>query len=72
MDASKRELFEETGATNVNVEPICIYKISTYALLCYAEILKIDEIPIDSEIEKITLSKELPDKLTFPDTYKFF
>ena len=29
LDAAKREMYEETGATKINVIPICVYKIST-------------------------------------------
>ena len=50
--AAKRELFEETGATKVKIEPVCVYSISTYALLCYAEIEKLDKLP-DFEISEI-------------------
>ena len=72
LAAAEREMYEETGATKINVEPICVYKISTFALLCYCEILDIGEIPEDSEIERIIFSDELPDNLTFPEAYKLY
>ena len=37
-------MFEETGATKIEVEPVCVYKISSFALLCYCEILEIEEL----------------------------
>ena len=67
-DAAKRELFEETGATKVKVEPICEYSISTFALLCYAEIEEMDKLP-DFEISEIGLFDNLPKDLTFPDSH---
>ncbi|MBQ4030975.1 MAG: NUDIX domain-containing protein [Bacilli bacterium] len=33
QEACKREMYEETGAIDIEVEPICYYKISTYGLL---------------------------------------
>ncbi len=72
MDAAKREMYEETGAKKIEVEPICIYKISSFALLCYCEILEMEELPKEFEMEKIMLSKTLPDNLTFPDAYKSY
>ena len=71
-DALKRELYEETGATDIKYEPICVYKISTFALLCYCEILKLDTLPKEYEISKIMLSDTLPDNLTFPDAFKLY
>ena len=35
LEAAKREMYEETGATKIKVKPISIYKINTYGLLCY-------------------------------------
>ena len=70
-EAAKRELYEETGATKIKVTPISVYKISTYALLCYCEIEELEELP-NYEMEKILLSKELPDNLSFPDSHKLF
>ena len=66
--AAKRELFEETGATKVKVEPICEYSISTFALLCYAEIEEMDKLP-DFEISEIGLFDALPQDLTFAESH---
>ena len=67
--AAKRELYEETGAKKVKIEPICVYAISTYAILCFAEIEEFDKLP-DYEIEEVGLFDNLPEELTFPDTHK--
>lgn len=70
-EAAKREMFEETGAIEIDIEPICLYSISSYGLLCYANIKKIDKLP-DFEMEDIGLFDEEPDNLTYPDTYHLF
>ncbi len=71
-EAAKREMFEETGATKIKVEPICIYKISTFGLLCYCEILEMGELSKEYEMEKVIFLDDLPDNLTFPDSFKIF
>ena len=71
-DAVKREMYEETGATKIDVEPICVYKISTYGLLCYCEILELEELPKEYEMEKIIFSDSLPENLTFPESSKVY
>ena len=71
QEAAKREMYEETGATKINVTPISVYKISTYALLCYCEIEELEELP-NYEMEEILFSKELPENLSFPDSHKLF
>ena len=72
QDACKRELFEETGATKItNLTPICIYKLSTFALLCYAEIEQFENLP-NFEMSEIGLFEDLPENLTYPDTHKQF
>lgn len=71
-EAAKREMYEETGATKIKVTPIVVYKISTYGLLCFCEILEMEELPKEYEMEKIMLSDELPDNLTYPDSFKLY
>ena len=56
---------------DVEIEPICLYSISSYGLLCYANIKKIDSLP-NYEMEKIGLFDDIPDNLTYPDTYHLF
>ncbi len=67
--AAKRELYEETGAIKVKIEPICVYSVSTYALLCYVEIEELEKLP-NFEIEKIGFFEGLPGNLTFPEIHK--
>lgn len=71
-EAAKREMYEETGATKINLEPICIYKISTYGILCYCEILEMKELPKEYEMEEIMFSDTLPDNLTYKDTFELY
>lgn len=71
-EAAKREMYEETGATKIELEPICVYKISSFALLCYCEIIEMEELPKEFEMDKIIFSNELPDNLTFPEAYKLY
>ena len=63
-------MYEETGATKIELKPICVYKITSFALLCYCEIIEMEELPKEFEMDKIIFSNELPDNLTFPDVYK--
>lgn len=71
-DAARREMYEETGAIDAKIEPICVYKISKFGLLCYAEILELGKLPEEFEMSKILLSDNLPDDLTFPETFKLY
>lgn len=72
QEAAKREMYEETGATKVELIPISVYKISSYALLCYCEILEMEDLPDEYEMDKIMFSDTLPDNLTYPDTFKLY
>jgi len=71
-EAAKREMYEETGATKIELTPVCIYKISTYGLLCYCEIKELSKLPEEYEMSEIMLSDELPDNLTFPESNDLF
>ena len=71
LTAAKRELFEETGATKVEVKRICAYSISKYGLLCFAKIIELSDLPF-SEIERIGLFEDIPDNLTYPAHKLFF
>ena len=68
IEAAKRELYEETGANKFTITPICVYHITKYALLCYAEIEEFDKLP-ESEMECVQLFDALPDNMTYPTTH---
>ena len=73
LDTAKRELIEETGAIDFDLKPVCVYSVveennfngeETFGLLCYADIYSFGS--IDSEIEKIIITDELPTHWTYP------
>lgn len=72
LDAARRELFEETGAIDAQVEPVAIYGVrsperaASFGLLCRAEIGTLGPLP-PSEIAEVLLLDECPDNLTYPD-----
>jgi 8-oxo-dGTP diphosphatase len=69
--AARRELFEETGADEFELFPVCIYSVSSeektsYGKLYFAEVKTIRQLP-ESEIKEICLKKDFPkDNLTYP------
>lgn len=75
LATAKRELFEETGAVDFNIKPVCVYSVTapdnfdgveTFGMLFYADI-KAFEKELHSEIEKIVLMENLPeDNWTYP------
>ncbi len=71
-EAAKREMYEETGATKIKLTPICVYKISTFGLLCYCEIEELEKLPEEYEMSEIMLSDDLPENLTFPESNKLY
>lgn len=69
-DAAKRELREETGAIEAEVEPVCVYAVvrdgaETCGLLCRAEIRRLG--PLESEIEEIAVADQPPGDWTYPE-----
>ncbi len=77
LEAAKRELFEETGATDFDIAPLCDYWAcdephETRAVgwangaVFLANVREIGPLP-DSEMEKIGLFDGLPESLTYPD-----
>ncbi|MCI8775565.1 MAG: NUDIX domain-containing protein [Lachnospiraceae bacterium] len=75
IDTAKRELYEETGALEFDIEPICVYSVTapdnfdgseSFGMLFWADIKRF-EAELHSEIEKITRMDGLPEKWTYPD-----
>lgn len=73
-DTAKRELYEETGAIDFSIAPICIYsfvrdedatKHETFGKLYYADVFKFEN-QLHNEIEKIILTDEIIDNWTYP------
>ena len=78
FDAAKRELFEEAGAVDFDIEPLCDYWV--YAELegkvltgngqvYFANVYGLTDIPIESEMEMIYLFDAPPKELTYPAYY---
>lgn len=76
LETAKRELREETGAREFSIEPVCVYSVTgktrvnvtgeeTYGMLYFAEINSFES-ELHSEMERIMLCDELPEKLTYP------
>lgn len=75
MDTAKRELYEETGALEFEIEPICIYSVTapdnlnhgeeSFGMLFLADIKRF-EATLHSEIEKIIISDTFPESWTYP------
>ena len=75
FDTAKRELYEETGATEFTIKPICVYSVTTdknfngketFGMLYYADI-KHFVTELHSEIEKIILTDTLVEAWTYPE-----
>ena len=76
MDTAKRELYEETGALEFDIEPICIYSVTapdnlnhgeeSFGMLFFADIRRF-EAELHSEIEKIVITDRFPERWTYPD-----
>lgn len=75
METAKRELQEETGATEFEIHPICVYSVTgktrvndsggeSFGMLCYADIAEFGE--LHSEMERVELFDALPDNWTYP------
>lgn len=76
IDTAKRELYEETGALEYDIEKVCVYSVTTpdklnygeesFGMLFFADI-KCFETELHNEIEKIAIMDELPKRWTYPD-----
>lgn len=77
LETAKRELYEETGALDYLIKPICVYGVvgknrvnqtnkEMYGMLYYADVYTFEK-TLHSEIEKIVFLDQLPDLWTYPD-----
>lgn len=76
LETARRELREETGAIDFRLLPVCVYSVKgknsinktdediSYGMLFVSEVFSFGE--INSEIERIVISEELPDNWTYP------
>ena len=72
---ARRELYEETGAADFTIEPVCVYSVTapwnfdgqeTFGMLFFADV-KAFEKELRSEIERIVIQDELPTAWTYPE-----
>jgi len=71
LQAARRELYEETGAISFSLRTICDYACdwkgeTNYGRIYFADILQLGKLP-PFEIAEISLVKDLPENLTYPD-----
>lgn len=77
LETARRELYEETGAIDFELKPICVYSVEgnpregevlrskNYGMLYYAEVYCLEE-ELHSEIEKLFITDKLVDNWTYP------
>lgn len=75
LTTAKRELYEETGAVDFSIRPVCVYSVTapwnfdgreTFGMLYYADV-KAFEKELHSEIERIVVRDDLPENWTYPE-----
>ena len=75
IDTAKRELYEETGAIDFCIDPICVYSViapwnfegqETFGMLYFANIYGFENM-LHYEIEKIILVDEMIGNWTYPE-----
>lgn len=82
LDTAKRELIEETGATDFSIKPVCVYSVigktrvnetgeETFGMLYAADIKGMDK-ELHSEIEKVVLFDTMPTEWTYPTIQPLF
>lgn len=77
LETAKRELYEETGAIDYDIMPICIYSVKgntrngekledeSFGMLYFADV-RAFEGELHSEIEKVIISDTLVENWTYP------
>lgn len=77
LTTAKRELYEETGAVDFEIRPVCVYSVlrgdeeknslqeESFGMLYVAEIKEFEG-ELHSEIEKIIITEKYPDNWTYP------
>ena len=65
LETARRELEEETGASDFTLAPVCVYSFRDYGMLYYADIAALDG-GLHHEIGELYLMDGLPDRWTYP------
>lgn len=70
---AQRELYEETGAVNAELVPVCVYcveksqNVKNFGMLYWANITRLEALKEDSEMEEVIFTDILPKELTYPE-----
>lgn len=69
-DTARRELYEETGALDFALRPVCAYSVTSdgstdYGMLYLAQVHTLGPLP-PSEIGEVTVRAQMPEALTYP------
>ena len=73
FDTARRELWEETGATDCQLEPVAAYGIfqegeePSFGALFFAEIRELGERPSGFEMAENCFMDQLPEAMTYPE-----
>jgi len=72
-EAARRELWEESGAVEFKLFPVCDFSIEqgdgkSYNRLFYAQATKFEELP-EFEMEEVSFRKNLPKELTYGNVH---
>ena len=77
LETAKRELYEETGAIDFAIKPVCVYSVKgktkvneknddeSFGMLFFADICAFEK-DLHSEIEKILITDQLVENWTYP------
>ena len=71
--AARRELYEETGATDAEITPVEVYSVTgedgatSFGMLFLARVSSRGELPKQSEMREVKSVHLLPKDLTYPD-----
>ena len=75
LETARRELYEETGAIDFTMEPVCVYSVTapgnfdgqeTFGMLFSADVREFEK-ELHSEIERIVIRDDLPEAWTYPE-----
>ena len=72
ISAARRELFEEAGAIDFELVPVCKYGVTqdgktTYGEIFYADVIALGEMPTEFEMAERILCETFPENLTYPE-----
>lgn len=65
LETARRELAEETGASEFTLTPVCVYSFRDYGMLYFADVTALAD-GLSHEIREIYLMDGLPDHWTYP------